>query len=450
MKILFAGARVIDSASGRDESADVLVVDESIEGVGSGLDAKGAETVDASGLVLAPGFVDLHTHLREPGREDAETIETGSRAAAMGGYTAVCSMPNTDPVADNAAVIMEVRNLADKAGLVDVSPAGAITKGLEGEAISEIGEMAELGVRLFTDDHNCVQSARVMRTALEYAKAFDVVLSQHAQEETLSEGWQMHEGYYSSLLGLRGTPGEAESIIVARDLQLAALTGGRIHFTHLSSAISVELIEQSRSQGPRVMRGGVPLPDEGSTSSPGRVRVSADVTPHHLTFTDEDLQSYDTNLRFNPPPRGAEDRQRLKEGLQTGGINAIATDHAPHAVEDKEVEFDQARPGTIGLETALGASLTALDGTLDLSGLIAAMSTNPARILGLPDHGGPIEPGRPANLVLFDPAAEWTVGERRFASKSRNSAFLGRTLKGRIVHTLLRGRFTVRDGEGAW
>ncbi len=426
MKTLFKGARVVDPASGRDETADVLVVDEAIEAVGNG-GAKGAGVVDAAGLVLAPGFVDLHAHLREPGREDAETIETGSRAAAMGGYTAVCAMPNTEPVADNAAVIMEVRNLADKAGLVDVHPAGAITKRIEGEELAEIGEMAELGVRLFTDDHNCVQSAQVMRMALEYAKAFDVVLSQHAQEGTLSEGWQMHEGYYSSLLGLKGTPGEAESIIVARDLQLAALTAGRIHFTHLSAARSAELIARERD---------------------GDIRVSADVTPHHLTFTDEDLQSYDTNLRFNPPPRSLDDRSGLRAGVQRGVIDAIATDHAPHAVEDKEVEFDQARPGTIGLETALAASLTALE--IDLPGLVGAMSTNPARILGLADQGGPIEPGRPANLVLFDPAAEWTVGERPFASRSRNSAFLGRTLTGRVVHTMLRGRFTVRDGEGAW
>ena len=430
MKLLLSGARVVDPATGRDETADVLVVDETIEGVGTDLDAKGAERIDADGLVLAPGLVDLHAHLREPGREDAETIETGSRAAAMGGYTAVCAMPNTDPVADNAAVILEVRNLADKAGLVDVLPAGAITKGIAGEELSEIGEMAELGVRLFTDDHNCVQSAQLMRTALQYAKAFDIVLSQHAQEASLSDGWQMHEGYYSSLLGLKGVPAEAESIIVARDLQLAALTGGRVHFTHLSAARSVELIRLAKREEV--------------------LRVSADVTPHHLHFTDEDLQSYDTNLRFNPPPRSGGDRQALAAGLADGVIDAVATDHAPHSVEDKEVEYDQARPGTIGLETALAAVITASEGRFDLGTLVAAMSTNPARILGLQDHGGPIEPGRTANLVLFDPAAEWTAGDRPFASKSRNSAFLGRSLRGRVVHTMLRGRFTVRDGEGQW
>jgi len=422
--LYFKGVRLVDPASGRDETADVLIVDESVEGVGDA-SAQGAEIIEGEGLVLAPGFVDLHAHLREPGREDAETIETGSRAAAAGGYTAVCAMPNTDPVADNAAVILEVRNLAEKAGLVDVHPAGAITKGIEGEALADLGEMAELGVRLFTDDHNCVQSAQVMRVALEYAKAFDVVIAQHAQEAALSEGWQMHEGYSSSLLGLKGVPAEAEAIVVARDLLLARLTGGRLHVTHTSAALSVALLREARARD---------------------VRVTADVTPHHLTFTDEDYQSYDTNLRFNPPARGADDRAALRAGLADGALDAVATDHAPHAVEDKEVEYDQARPGTIGLETALGAVLTAVGDSMPLPEVVDRMSTRPARILGLDDQGGPLEPGRPANLVLFDPAAEWTVAPP-FRSKGRNSAFLGRTLRGRVVHTLLRGRFTVRDGE---
>jgi dihydroorotase len=425
-RLLLRGARLVDPASGHDGTADVLIEDETIEDVGK-VEAKGAETIDCDGLVLAPGLVDLHTHLREPGREDAETIETGSRAAALGGYTAVCAMPNTDPVADSAAVILEVRNLADKAGLVDVFPAAAITRGLEGEQLTEVGEMAELGVRWFTDDGECVQSAQVMRMALEYARAFDVVISQHAQESSLSEGWQMHEGHHSALLGLRGAPGEAESVIVARDLLLAGLTGGRLHVTHVSSASSVALIRDGKERG---------------------LRLSADVTPHHLTFCDEDLQSYDTNLRVNPPLRSSEDRDALREGLLDGALDAVATDHAPHAVEDKEVEFDQARPGTTGLETALAACLTH-SGTEDLPRLVERMSTAPARLLGLDEHGGPVTPGRPANLVLFDPQAEWIVGERPFASKGRNSAFLGRNLRGRVVHTLLRGEPIVRDGEPA-
>jgi dihydroorotase len=423
-RFLFRGARLVDPASGHDAVTDVLIEDETVEAIGDDLDRRGTEVLDADGLVLAPGFVDLHTHLREPGREDAETVETGSRAAALGGYTAVCAMPNTDPVADTAAVILEVQNLADKAGLVDVHPAAAITRGLEGERMTEIGELAELGVRLFTDDHECVQSAQVMRMALEYARAFDVVIAQHAQEATLSEGWQMHEGYWSATLGLRGVPAEAEAVVVARDLLLAGRTGGRLHVTHTSAGLSVRLIGEARGRG---------------------LRVTADVTPHHLAFTDQDLQGYDTNLRVNPPLRSAEDRESLREGVRDGTLDAVATDHAPHGVEDKEVEFDQARPGTIGLESALGAALGALDGDLGVS--VARMSTGPAGILGLDEHGGPVAPGRPANLTVFDPMARWTVGERPFASKGRNSAFLGRTLRGRVLHTMLRGRFTVRDGE---
>jgi dihydroorotase len=423
-RLLIRGARLVDPASGHDGGADVLIEDETVEEVGADLAARGAEVLETEGLVLAPGFVDLHTHLREPGREDAETVETGTRAAALGGYTAVVAMPNTDPVADTAAVILEVRNLADKAGLVDVHPAASITRGLEGERITEIAELADLGVRMFTDDHECVQSAQVMRMALEYAKAFDVVIAQHAQEATLSEGWQMHESYWSSSLGLRGVPAEAEAVVVARDLLLAGLTGGRLHVTHTSTGLSVGLLRDGRARG---------------------LRVSADVTPHHLTFTDQDLQGYDTNLRVNPPLRSAEDRQALRDGLREGVLDAVATDHAPHASEDKEVEFDQARPGTTGLETALGAVLEATGEDLRL--LVERMSTGPSGVLGLDDHGGPVTPGRPANLVVFDPAAEWTVGDRQFASKGRNSAFLGRSLRGRVVHTLLRGRFTVRDGE---
>jgi dihydroorotase len=424
-RLLIRGARLVDPTSGHDGSTDVLIEDETVEGVGE-VDAKGADVIDASGLVLAPGLVDLHVHLREPGREDAETIETGSQAAALGGFTAVCAMPNTDPVADSAAVILEVRNLAEKAGLVDVVPAAAITRGLAGEQLTEMAELAELGVRWFTDDGECIQSAQVMRMALEYAKAFDIVISQHAQEATLSEGWQMHEGEYSALLGLRGTPAEAESAIVARDLLLAGLTGGRLHVTHVSAGSSVDLIRGGKERG---------------------LRLSADATPHHLTFCDEDLQGYDTNLRVNPPLRSAEDRDALRAGIANGTIDAVATDHAPHAVEDKEVEFDQARPGTIGLETAIGATLTALGAEPDLGVLVERMSTAPARLLGLEEHGGPVTPGRPANLILFDPAAEWTVGDRPFASKGRNSAFLGRSLRGSVVHTLLRGDFIVRDGE---
>lgn len=423
-RLLLRGARVVDSTSDTD-GADVLVVDETVEEIGPDVTSNGAEILDCDGLVVAPGLVDLHAHLREPGREDAETVETGSRAAALGGYTAICAMPNTDPVADTAAVILEVRNLADKAGLVDVYPAAAITKGLEGERLVEIGELAEMGVRLFTDDHECIQSAQVMRMALEYARAFEVVICQHSQEASLTEGWQMHEGSYSSLLGLRGAPAEAEAVIVARDLLLAGRAGGRLHVTHTSAGLSVDLIRDAKARG---------------------TRVTADVTPHHLTFSDEDLQGYDTNLRVNPPLRSAEDRDALRSGLRSGDLDAVATDHAPHAEEDKEVEFDQARPGTTGLETALAAVLTAVGPEPDLRLVVERMAAAPARILGVEEHGGPIAPGRPANLVVFDPATAWTAGERPWASRGRNSAFLGRTLRGSVVHTMLRGDLVVRDG----
>jgi dihydroorotase len=427
-RTLFRGARVVDPRSGHDGITDVLIEDEEISAVGQGLAGGRAGIVDCDGLVLAPGLVDLHAHLREPGFEHKETIETGSRAAAAGGYTAVCAMPNTDPVADNAAVVGEVRNLADKAGLCDVLPAGAITKGLAGEALTDIAEMAEAGVRLFTDDHNCVQSSRVMRLAFEYAKAFEVVICEHAQDAGLSEGWQMHEGYYSSLLGLTGAPAEAESVVVARDLALARLTGGRLHVTHTSVAESVRLLADARRR---------------------RVRVTADATPHHLTLLDEDLIGYDTSLKVNPPLRSSEDQDALRAGLAEGTLDAVATDHAPHAPEEKEQEFDRAPPGTIGLETALAVVLTELvePGVVDLLTAVERMSSAPARILGLEEHGGPVAPGRPANLVVFDPASPWTVGDRPFRSMARNSAFAGRKVRGRVVHTMLRGEFTVKEGQ---
>jgi dihydroorotase len=427
-KFLFRGARLVDPASGHDGLTDVLVEDSLIASVGSDIGKDRAEVLDCGGLVVAPGLVDLHAHLREPGREDKEIVETGARAAAVGGFTAVCAMPNTEPVADHAAIVLEVVALAEKAGLCDVYPAGAITKGLEGESLVEMGELAEAGVRLFTDDHRCVQSARVMRMALEYARAFDVVVCEHAQDEALSEGWQMHEGQYSALLGLTGAPSEAEEVIVARDLLLARLTGGRLHLTHLSAGGSVDAVRRAKEQG---------------------TRISADVTPHHLALADEDLVTYDTNLKINPPLRSAEDRNALRAGLVNGALDAVATDHAPHAVEDKEQEFDQAPPGTTGLETALAVVLSELvePGYVPLSRAMEAMSKAPASILGLDEHGGPVSPGRPANLVVFDPAEEWVVGERPFASRGRNSAFLGRKVRGRVVHTLLRGEFTVREGE---
>jgi dihydroorotase len=426
--MLFRGARVIDPASGRDEIADVLVEGGRIDRVGTGRAPVGALELACDGLVLTPGLVDLHAHLRQPGFEHKETVETGTRAAAAGGFTAVAAMANTDPVADTAAVVHEVRGLALAAGLCDVFPVGAITKGLAGEEMAELGEMVEGGVRMFSDDGHGVPTSRVLRNALTYARTFDdVVIADHCEDVSLADGAQMHEGLASATLGLAGQPRQTEEIAVARDLALARLTGGRLHLCHLSSAGSVELVRGAKAEG---------------------VRVTAEVTPHHLVFVDEDLASYDTNLKVNPPIRSAEDRHALRAATADGTIDAIATDHAPHAVEEKEVEFDRAPPGTIGLETALAAVLTHLvePGVMPLERAIEALSTVPARILGATDHGGPIEPGRPANLVVFDPAVEWTV-EPPFVSRSRNSAFLGSTLRGRVVHTMLRGELVVADGK---
>jgi dihydroorotase len=425
-RLLIRGARLIDPAAGRDEIADVLVAD----GVVAAPDAAAAGTtvLEADGLVLAPGLVDPHTHLREPGREDKETVETGCRAAALGGYTAVSPMANTEPVADHAGVIHEVRDLGIRARLCDVFPVGAITRGLQGEAMAEIGEMVDAGVRVFSDDGRTVADARLLRNALTYARAFDgVVIAEHCEDPSLTEGGQMHEGYHSYSLGLAGRPRESEEIVVARDIALARLTGGRLHVLHLSSAGSIDLVRRAKAEG---------------------LRVTAEVTPHHLVFTDEDLLTYDTNFKVNPPLRAPEDRDALRGALADGTIDVVGTDHAPHAVEEKEAEFDLAPPGTIGLETALAGVLTHLvePGAMTLTRTIEALSTSPARLIGAADHGGPIEPGRPANLVLFDPAAEWVV-EPPFASKSRNSAFTGATLRGRVVHTIYGGALVVADGK---
>jgi dihydroorotase len=422
--VLFRGARVVDPASGTDEVADLLVDG----GVIAPSPGRSATVLDCDGLVLAPGLVDLHAHLRQPGREDKETVESGCRAAALGGFTAVSSMANTDPVADNAAVIHQVLELARAAGTCDVFPVGAITRGLGGEEMAEFGEMVDAGVRLFSDDGRSVPNARLLRNALTYVRAFEgVVIAEHCEDASLAEGGQMHEGLTSSSLGLAGQPREAEEVVVSRDLAIARLTGGRLHLCHLSSAGSVELVRRAKAAG---------------------LRVTAEVTPHHLVLSEEDLLKYDTNMKTNPPLRSGEDRRGLRAALGDGTIDAVATDHAPHAVEEKEAEFDQAPFGTIGLETALAAVLTHLvePGEVTLTRAIDALSTAPARILGAGDHGGPIEPGRPANLVVFDPSAEWTV-EPPFASKSRNSAFLGRRLRGRVVHTMLRGELVVADGK---
>lgn len=428
--VLLKGGRVVDPASGTEATLDVRIDKGLVAEVGTALKEDGAAIVDCSGLVVAPALVDLHTHLREPGREDAETIESGSRAAALGGFGAVCAMANTDPVADSAAVVEQVFNIGRAVGLADVFPVGAITVGLEGEKLAEIGEMnaSGAGVNFFSDDGRCVQDSGLMRRALEYARAFDAIVANHAEDRGLSEGGSMNEGEVSGILGIPGIPDEAEELIIARDLALTKLAGSRLHVPHVSTAGSVALIRAAKVQG---------------------IRVTAEVTPHHLSLTDTLVASFDPVFKVAPPLRTRADVDALREALADGTIDCVATDHAPHAREDKEKEFDKAPPGMLGLETALAVLLTELvePGFLSLGDLIKAMSTTPARIRSLDGHGGPIAAGAPATLVVFDPQATWTVDPARLASLSDNTPFAGRELKGKVVHTLLRGKFTVRDGE---
>ncbi|MCF6508201.1 dihydroorotase [Blastococcus sp. MG754426] len=422
---LIKGARPLGGAP-----ADILVTDGRIAAIGDSLDATGAEVVQAAGLVALPGLVDLHTHLREPGREDAETVQTGSRAAALGGFTAVHAMANTDPVADTAGVVEQVWRLGQEAGLVDVVPVGAVTVGLAGERLAELGAMADSAarVRVFSDDGHCVADPALMRRALEYVKAFDGVIAQHAEEPRLTAGAQMHEGDRSARLGLTGWPAAAEEAIIARDVLLAEHVGARLHVCHVSTAGSVEILRWAKSRG---------------------VRVTAEVTPHHLLLTDACAESYDPVFKVNPPLRTDADVEALRAGLADGTIDAVGTDHAPHAVEDKESEWAQARPGMLGLEQALSVVIETMvePGRLDWAGVADRMSVRPAQIGRLADHGRPIAPGEPANLVLVDPTARAAVDPAALASRSRNSPYAGRELPGRVVATFLRGTATVLDGK---
>ncbi|MFI2667778.1 dihydroorotase [Micromonospora carbonacea] len=423
---------------------DLLIRDGVVAETGAGLAAPDATRVDGTGLVALPGLVDLHTHLREPGREDAETVESGSRAAALGGYTAVCAMANTSPVADTAGVVEQVWRLGREAGLVDVQPIGAVTVGLAGERLAELGAMADSAarVRIFSDDGHCVADPKLMRRALEYVKAFDGIIAQHAEEPRLTEGAQMHEGEVSTRLGLTGWPAVAEEAIIARDVLLAEHVGSRLHVCHVSTAGSVEVLRQAKARG---------------------VRVTAEVTPHHLLLTDEVVSgrgelaspalasdwspagAYDPVFKVNPPLRTATDIAALRAALAEGVIDVIATDHAPHAVEDKECEWAYARPGMLGLETALSIALDVLGPQWDL--IAERMSRAPARIAGLDGHGVDPAPGVPANLTLVDPAARRVIEPAELASRSRNTPYARMTLPGRIVATFLRGEPTVLDGK---
>ena len=421
--LLLAGGTVVDATGTR--RADVAVgADGVIVAVGPELGRPvGAEVLDATGCTVAPGLVDLHTHLREPGGEEAETVESGSRAAALGGYTAVVAMPNTVPAIDSAAVVRQVQELGATA-LCDVFPAGTITVGRAGTRLSPLAEMASLGVRIFTDDGTGVADSRLMRRALEYASSLGVTLAQHCEDPALSAGSHMHEGEWSGRLGIPGQPAAAEELMVARDIALSRLTGAPVHLLHLSTAGSVALVRRAKADG---------------------VAVTAEAAPHHFTLTDDACATYDPVFKVHPPLRTADDVAAVRAGLADGTIDAIATDHAPHPVEAKEAPFDQAPPGMLGLETALGLALGELD--LPMEQVLGLLSWQPARIAGLPDHGGPVAEGRPANLCVIDPAATWTVDPAALASRSRNTPYAGRTLTGRARHTILRGEPVVIDSK---
>lgn len=419
------GGRVVDPVGGFDGHTNVVVLGERIAEVGRNVVGR---RIDADGLVVASGLVDLHCHLREPGREDAETVATGTAAAAAGGFTAICPMPNTEPVCDHAGVVEQVRRLAWDAGYCDVYPVGAITRGLAGNDLAELGAMAAIGVRCFSDDGLPVRSAQVMRCALRYARTWDAIICNHAEEATLTERAQMNEGALSSALGLGGWPHEAEEIQVARDLILADGLRSRLHVPHVSTLGTVELLRAAKARGSR---------------------VTAEACPHHFTLCDAEVASFDPVFKVNPPLRTPCDIEAICAGLADGTIDAIATDHAPHPPEQKELEWAYAPCGMLGLETALALTLTELvkPGVLTLMQAIACLSTKAAAIRDITGHGGPIQPGGPANLVVFDPSASWTVDPGALRSRSRNTPYVGRELVGKVVHTILRGRFTCRGGQ---
>ena len=424
-RLLLKGGRVVDPARGVDARLDVLMENGVIAEVGPKPSARGAEVVDVSGLVVCPGFIDLHTHLREPGGEEKETIATGTRAAAAGGLTAVCAMPNTSPVNDNAGITRAILDRARDEGVVRVYPIGAITKGSLGAELAEYGDLRDAGCRAVSDDGRPVVSARMMRRALEYAQAFDLPVIDHCEEPTLSEGASMNEGPVATLLGLRGAPCAGEAIAVERDILLAELTGGRLHIAHISSAAAVDAVRRGKARG---------------------VRVTAEATPHHLLLTDEAVREsgYDTATKMNPPLRSEADRLAVVDGLRDGTIDCIATDHAPHHQDDKRVEFDRAAFGIVGLETVVSLCLDRLvgRGLIGIGELVALMSRNPASVLGLP--GGSLEPGGPADVTVLDLGRRVKVNPERFASKGRNTPFTGWSLKGGPALTIVGGAIVWR------
>jgi dihydroorotase len=425
--ILIRGGRVIDPSRGTDQTADLLLQDGKVEALGQNLGRPdGADVLDAAGRIVAPGLIDLHVHLREPGQEDIETVATGAMAAAAGGFSAVCAMPNTDPVTDNQAAVGFIVSQAQRAGKARVYPIGAISLGQKGQQLAEFGELVGAGAVAVSDDGKPVVSSHLMRTALEYARTFGIPVADHCEDPTLSAGGAMHEGLVSTRLGLKGIPAAAEEIMVARDILLAELTGGHVHLCHISTLGSVELIRRAKERG---------------------IRVTAEACPHHFTLTHEACEGYNTNAKMNPPLREPEDREAIRQALRDGTIDVICTDHAPHHYDAKEREFDDAPNGIIGLETALGLAVSELvgSGLLSLTDLVLRMSVMPARIFNLP--GGTLAPGAAADVVVLDPEARWTVRPEEFYSKSRNTPFAGRELRGRAELTIVRGQVVFQRGD---
>lgn len=418
--ILVLGGRVVDPSRGTDEVTDLLLAGGKVEALGRDLGRPDeAVLVEAAGKVVAPGLIDLHVHLREPGQEDVETVASGAMAAAAGGFSAVCAMPNTDPVTDNQAAIGFIVSQAQRAGKARVYPIGAISLGQNGQQLAEFGELVGAGAVAVSDDGRPVVSSHLMRTALEYARTFGIPVADHCEDPTLAAGGAMHEGLVSTRLGLKGIPAAAEEIMVARDILLAEHTGGHVHLCHISTRGSVELIRRAKEKG---------------------LRVTAEACPHHFTLTHEACEGYNTNAKMNPPLREPEDREAIRQGLRDGTIDCICTDHAPHHYDAKEREFDDAPNGIIGLETALGLAITELvqPGLLSLNDLVNRMSVMPARIFNL--TGGTLAPGAAGDVVVIDPEAAWVVRPEEFYSKSRNTPFAGRELRGRAEVTIVRGQ----------